>query len=125
MEVILSVSEADLEEFPEEDTAESTGQQEQPGETSQIQGTVESLLSIITSPTPGLLERIKRGRLAHLLGDTPKGGSEYRLQTCRAANSKRPANRINKRPRSLAIRKHTIAYKRQGRLHRKRSTVNQ
>ena len=103
MEVILSVSEADLEEFPEEDTAESTGQQEQPGETSQIQGTVESLLSIITSPTPGLLERIKRGRLAHLLGDTPEGGSEYRLQTCRAANSKRPANRINKRPRSLAI----------------------
>ena len=84
MEVVLSVSEAELEEFPEEeDTAESTGQQEQSSETSQIQGTVNKLLSIITSPTPGLLERIKRGKLAHLIGNTPEGGLG-----CKAANSK-------------------------------------
>ena len=35
MEVTLFVSEAELEEFLEEDTAESTGQQEQSSETSQ------------------------------------------------------------------------------------------
>ena len=117
MEVILSVSEAELEEFPEEDTAESTGQQEQSRGTSQIQGTVKSLLSIITSPTSELLERIKRGKLAHLLGNTPEGGSEYRWQTCKAANSKRPVKRYSKRPRSLVIRKRTKACKRPGRLH--------
>ena len=113
MEVVLSVSEAELEEFPEEkDTAESTGQQEQSSETSQIKGTVKSLLSIITSPTPGLLERIKRGKLAHLIGNTPEGGSEYRLQTCKAANSKQPVlDRNNKQPSSLAIQKHTIVCK--------------
>ena len=59
MEVTLFVSEEELEEFPEEDTAESTGEQEQSGKTSQIKGTVKSLLSITTSPTPGLLEKIK------------------------------------------------------------------
>ena len=72
MEVTLFVSEAELEEFPEEDTAESTGQQEQSSETSQIKGTVKSLLSIITSPTPGLLEKIKRGKVACLIGNTLK-----------------------------------------------------
>ena len=82
MEVTLFVSEAELEEFPEEDTAESTGQQEQSSKTSQVKGTVKSLLSITTSPTPGLFEKIKRGRVAHLRGNTPEGGSEYRLQTC-------------------------------------------
>ena len=38
MEVVLTVSEAELEEFPEE-AIESSGQQKQPSETSQIQGT--------------------------------------------------------------------------------------
>ena len=88
MEVTLFVSEEELEEFPEEDTAKSTGQQKQSSETSQIKGTVKSLLSITTSPTPGLLEKIKRGKVAHLIGNTPEGGSEYRLQTCKTANSK-------------------------------------
>ena len=45
MEVVLTVSKAELEEFPEEAT-ESSGQQKQPSETSQIQGTVKSLLSV-------------------------------------------------------------------------------
>ena len=94
MEVTLFVSEAELEEFPEE--AESTGQQEQSSETSQIKGTVKSLLSINTSPTSQLLERIKRGKVAHLIGNTPEGGSEYRLQTCKAADSKRPVDLHNK-----------------------------
>ena len=111
MEVTLFVSEAELEEFPEEDTAESTGQQEQSSETSQIKGTVRSLLSIITSPTSQLLERIKRGKVAHLIGNTPEGGSEYRSQTCKAADSKRPVDRQNKRPKSLVIRKYTIKRK--------------
>ena len=115
MEVTLFVSEAELEEFPEEDTAESTGQQEQSSET----GTVRSLLSIITSPTSQLLERIKRGKVAHLIGNSPEGGSEYRSQTCKAADSKRPVDRQNKRPKSLVIRKYTIKRKRPGCLHKR------
>ena len=74
MEIVISVSEAELEEFPEE-APESSGQQEQSGKTSPIQGTVKSLLPIDTSPTPKLLEKIKRGRIAHLLRCTPEGGS--------------------------------------------------
>ena len=74
MEIVISVSEAELEEFPEEEVPESSGQQEQSDKTSDTQGTVKSLLSIDTSPTPELLERIKRGRLAHLLRHTPEGG---------------------------------------------------
>ena len=57
MEIVIAVSEAELEEFPEE---ESSGQQKQSGKTLPIQGTVKSLLSIDTSPTPELLEKIKR-----------------------------------------------------------------
>ena len=107
MEVVLAVPEAELEEFPEEeDTEESTGQQEQSSKTSQIQGTVNSLLSIITSPTPRLLKRIKRGKLAHLIGNTPEGGS-----ACKAANSKRSLDHYGKRPRLLAVQKHTIKCK--------------
>ena len=60
MEIAISVSEAELEEFPEEEAPESSGQQEQSGKTSPIQGTVKSLLSIDTSPTPELLEKIKK-----------------------------------------------------------------
>ena len=59
MEIVISVSEAELEEFREE-APESSGQQEQSGKTSPIQGTVKSLLSIDASPTLELLEKIKR-----------------------------------------------------------------
>ena len=85
MEIVISVSEAELEEFPEEEILESSGQQEQSSETSHTQGTVKSLLSIDTSPTPKLLEKIKRGRVTHLIRDTPEGGSNQRFQTYKAA----------------------------------------
>ena len=87
MEIVISVSEAELEEFPGE-APESSGQQQQSGKTSPIQGTVKSLLSIDTSPTPELLEKIKRGRIAHLLRCTPEGGSNRGLQNYKA--TKRP-----------------------------------
>ena len=57
MEIVISVSEVELEEFPEE-APESSGQQEQSSETSHTQGTVKSLLSIDTSLTPELLDKI-------------------------------------------------------------------
>ena len=85
MQIVISVSEAELEEFPKEEIPESLGQQEQSGKTLHIPGTVESLLSINTSPTPELLEKIKRGRIAHLIRDTPEGGSNRRFQTYKAA----------------------------------------
>ena len=72
MEIVISVSEAELEEFPEEEIPESSGQQEQSGKTLHTPGTVESLLPINTSPTPELLEKIKRGRIACLLADILK-----------------------------------------------------
>ena len=87
MEIVISVSEAELEEFPEEEIPELSGQ-DQSGETSHIPGTVESLLSINTSPTPELLEKIKRGKIACFLGDTPEGGSDGRFWTYKA--SKQP-----------------------------------
>ena len=58
MEMVISVSEAELEEFPEKEIPESSGQQEQSSKTSPTQNTVKSLLSIDTSPTPELLEKI-------------------------------------------------------------------
>ena len=61
MEIVISVSEAELEEFPEEEAPESSGQQEQSGRTSPTQGPVKSLLSIDTSPTPELFEKDKKG----------------------------------------------------------------
>ena len=85
MEIVISVSGAELEEFPEEEIPESSGQQEQSSKTSPTQGTVKSLLSIDTSPTLELLEKIKRGRVAHLIRDTPEGGSNQRFQTYKAA----------------------------------------
>ena len=85
MEIVISVSEAELEEFPEEEIPESAGQQEQSGETWRTPGTVESLLSINTSPTPELLEKIKKGRIAYLLGDTPGGRSDGRFWTYKAS----------------------------------------
>ena len=60
MEIVISVSEAELEEFPEEEAPESSGQQERSGKTSSIQSTVKSLLSIDTSPTPELLKKNKK-----------------------------------------------------------------
>ena len=96
MEIVISVSEAELEEFPEEEIPESSGQQEQSGKTSHTQGTVKNLLSIDTSPPLELLEKIKRGRIAHLLRHTPEGGSNQRFQTYKAA--KRPMlDRYSKR----------------------------
>ena len=85
MEIVISVSEAELEEFPEEEIPEPSGQKEQSSKTSPTQGTVKSLLSIYTSPTPELLEKIKRGRIAHLLRHTPEGGSNQRFQTYKTA----------------------------------------
>ena len=87
MEIVISVSEAEaeLEEFPEEEIPEPSGQQEQSSKTLHTQGTVKSLLSIDTSPTPELLENIKRGRIAHLLRHTSEGGSNQRFQTYKAA----------------------------------------
>ena len=84
MEIVISVSEAELEEFPEEEAPESLGQQEQSGKTSPVQGTVKSLLSIDASPIPELLEKIKRGRIAYLLRCTLEGGSSQRLQNYKA-----------------------------------------
>ena len=107
MEIVISVSEAELEEFPEEEIPETSRQQEQSSKTSHIQGTVKRLLSIDTSPTPELLEKIKRGRIVHLLRHTPEGGSNQRLQA-----AKRPTlDRYSERPGSLAICKPTKAYK--------------
>ena len=115
MEIVISVSEAELEEFPEE-APESSGQQEQSSETLHAQGTVKSLLSINTSPTLEL-EKIQQGRIACLLGNTPEGGSDCRFQTYKA--SKRPAiNRYSKRPGSLAIYRSIKAYKQPRCLHK-------
>ena len=91
MEVVLSVPEAELEEFPEEAT-ESSGQQKQPSESSQTQGTVRSLLSVEISPTVDLLEKIRWGRISYLNGITPKakgGSTEHKI-------SRRHDNRYSK-----------------------------
>ena len=84
MEIVISVSEAELEVFPEEEAPESSRQQEQSGKTSPIQGTVKSLLFINTSPTPEFLGKIKRARTAYLLSCTPEGGSNRGLQNYKA-----------------------------------------
>ena len=86
MELVISVSEAELEEFPEEEAPEISEKQEQSGKTSLTQGTVKSLLSIDTSPTLELLEKIRRGRIAYLSRCTPEGGSSQGLQNRKAAN---------------------------------------
>ena len=108
MEVVLYVSEAELEVFPEEAT-KSSGQQEQPSESSRTQGTVKSLFSVEVFPTADLLERIKQGRLNYLDldGFTPKpeGGS----------NSYNKRRKHSKRPGSLVTSKPTKSCKRPGR----------
>ena len=110
MEIVISVSEAELEEFPEEEASESSGKQEQSGKTSPIPGTVRSLLSIDTSPTLELLEKIKRGRIAYLLRCTPEGGSRRGLQNYKVTKRPKPGH-YSKRPGSLAICKPIKAYK--------------
>ena len=80
MEIVISVSEAELEEAPE-----TSEKQEQSGKTLPTQGTVKSLLSIDTSPTPELLEEIQSGRIAYLSRCTPEGGSSQGLQNHKAA----------------------------------------
>ena len=92
MEVVLSVSEAELEEFPEE-AKESSGQQKQLSETSQIQGTVKSLLSVEISPTADLLEKLRWGKVSYVTGITPKGGS---IGCQEQKVSGRPNNRYSK-----------------------------
>ena len=113
MEVVLTVSEAGLEEFPEEAT-ESSGQQKQPSETSQIQGTVKSLLSVEISPTADLVEKLRRGKVSYVTGITPKGGSigcqEHKV-------FRRPDNCHSKRLRLLVIKKPIVARKRPGHLN--------
>ena len=87
MEQLISISEAELEEFPEEEEASETSEKwEQSGKTSPTQGTVKSLLSNDTSPTPELLEKIRRGRIAYLLRRTPEGGSSQGLLGRKAAS---------------------------------------
>ena len=70
MEIELFVSEKELEDFPEE-AADSSGTQEQSSLTSPSQGTGKSLLSVDTLPTPELLDRIRKGKIAHIVGYTP------------------------------------------------------
>ena len=96
MEIVISVSEAELQEFPEEEIPESSGQQQRSSKALPTQGTVKSLLYIDTSPTPELLEKIKRGRIAYLLRHTPEGGSNRGLQTYKAVNQP-PLDCYNKR----------------------------
>ena len=78
MEIVISVSKAELEEFLEEEALESSGKQEQSSKILPIQCTVKSLLSVDTSPTLELLEKIKRGRIACQLRGTPEGRSNPR-----------------------------------------------
>ena len=102
MEIELFVSEKELEEFQEE-APESTGTQEQSSMTSQSQGTVKSLLSADTSPAPELLDGIRKGKIAHILGCTPslRGGSKTRIVKNRGLQS---VTKCCKRPWSLVIR---------------------
>ena len=90
MEIVISVSEAELEEFPEEEAPESSGQQEQSGKTSPIQGTVKSLLSIDTSSASELLEKIERGGITYLLRCTPEGRSNKGLQNYKGTKQPEP-----------------------------------
>ena len=113
MEVVLSVSEAELEEFPEEAT-ESSGHQKQPSESSQAPGTVRSLLSVEIAPTADLLEKIRWGKISYVNRVTPKvkvTGISVKHKTSRQHD-----NRYSKQPRSLVIDKPIKARKRPGHL---------
>ena len=98
MEIVISVSEAELEEFPEE-APESTGQQEQSRETSYAQGTVKCLLLVDTYLTPELLDRIRRGKVASMIRKSPKGGSDNRDNRFQKNKvCKQPVNSYSKPP---------------------------
>ena len=102
MEIVISVSEAELEEFPEE-APESTGQQEQSRETSYAQGTVKCLLLVDTYPTPELLDRIRRGKVAFMIRKSPKGGSDNRDNRFQKNKvCKQPVNCYSKQPDSYS-----------------------
>ena len=122
MEIVISVPEAELEEFPEEEAPESSGKQEQSGKILPTQGTVKSLLSIDTSPTPELLEKIPRGRIAYLSRCTPEGGSSRGLQNYKATKQPKPSH-DSKRPGSLAIRKPIKVHKRPKSLVTRKPTI--
>ena len=110
MEIALSVSEAELEEFPEEAT-ESSELLEQPSGTSQGQGTVKSLLSVDTSPTANLLEKLRRGKVSYVTGNTPTGGSNGHQENEEYKVAEQPHNCNSKQPRSFVITKPIIACK--------------
>ena len=102
MKIELIVSEKELEEFPEE-AADSSGTQEQFSTTLPSQGTVKSLLSVDTSPTPEMLDRIRKGKIAHIVGYTPslKGGS---IKGVLQPRRSKPYTKYCKRPQLLVIR---------------------
>ena len=102
MEIELFVSVKELEEFPEE-AADSSETQEQSNSTSPSQGTVKSLLSVDTSPTPKLLDRIRKGKVAHIVGYAPslKGGS---IKGALRPRRSKPYIRYCKQPWLLVIR---------------------
>ena len=107
MEVVLHVSEEELREFPEEASRleGATTPQEQSGKVSQTQGTVQDLLSLSTSPTFHLLDRIHKGQVRHVLGKSPKGGSDNGDNRFRKNKVyKRPVNCYSKRPDSYSKR---------------------
>ena len=101
MEVVLHVSEEELKEFPEEASRleGATTSQEQSGKVSQTQGTVQDLLSLSTSPTSYLLDRIHKGQVRYLLGKSPKGGSDNRGNRFQKNKvCKQPVDSYSKRP---------------------------
>ena len=113
MEIVISISEAELEEFPQEAPESS----EQSSETSHTPGTVKTLSSIDTSPTPELLDKIQWGKVTYLIGNTPTGESDSRSQTYRVSKQPTP-NCYSRQPRSLAIHKPVKAHKRPRCLHK-------
>ena len=118
MEVVIFVSEAELGEFPEE-VLESTEPQEQSNTTSQLQGTLKSLLSVDTS-TPKLLDRICRGKIAHLLGESSNliGGSDSRPIGYKA-HKRSTSYHCNKQPRLLVSYRHPRVCKQPGYLYKR------
>ena len=103
MGIVISVSEAELEKFPE--APESTGQQEQSRETSYAQGIVKCLLLVNACPIPELLDRIQRGRVASMIGKSPKGGSDNRDNRFQKNKvCKQPVNCYSKQPNCYSKR---------------------
>ena len=99
MEIVISVSEVELEDFPEEAP-----------ESSEQSRYCKKFIIKDTSPTPELLDKIRWGRVTYLMGNTPKGGSDSRSQTYRV--SKQPTlNCYSKQPWLLAIHKPVKAHK--------------